>query len=302
MRVLLTGAAGFIGSQVAARLVARGHEVHATLRDNPGVAKLRGLGLPVSSVVAPLEDTERLAQAAASCDAVVHLAFDHRIEMPKALALELHVLQALTDALAGTNKPLVATSATGVLGDTGLAAVAEDHPSQPGFPAAARRQAENYVVQAATRQIRTSVIRVPLRVHSAAGGGPIARQMAQAHKAGVSRYIGTGENRLASVHLSDLAELFVLAMESAPAGSIYNGAGGDVGQKECAEAIARRLGIGAQSITREQAMEALGPFFTLLMSLNNCVSHQRAHDELGWRPYRATSSVIEDIAAMPLPQ
>ena len=79
-RVLVTGGAGFIGSNLADRLAAAGHEVtvyDALLR--PGVeANLRWLqerhGAAIKPLTADIRDAGRLAEAAAGADAVFHLA------------------------------------------------------------------------------------------------------------------------------------------------------------------------------------------------------------------------------------
>ena len=67
MRVLLTGASGFVGGYLAPALVSAGHEVHALVR-NPGYEAPSGL----TPLVADLERLDRAALP--EVDAVAHFA------------------------------------------------------------------------------------------------------------------------------------------------------------------------------------------------------------------------------------
>src|SRR2546426_10952849 len=72
MKVCVTGATGFIGSQVAAKLVAAGHEVRVTVRDR---RRLRALeGLDVEAVQANVLDRRALRRAFAGCELGFHVA------------------------------------------------------------------------------------------------------------------------------------------------------------------------------------------------------------------------------------
>jgi UDP-glucuronate decarboxylase len=67
VRVLLTGAAGFVGSRVARELLARGHEVHAVVRGSDPSPRLRdatGIRLLRRNVVDEVEIRELVAQVA----------------------------------------------------------------------------------------------------------------------------------------------------------------------------------------------------------------------------------------------
>jgi nucleoside-diphosphate-sugar epimerase len=76
MRVLITGATGFIGFHTAARLRAEGHDVVALVRDaDKGERVLGPLGVSTDDlVVADMTDREAVARAVADADAVVHAA------------------------------------------------------------------------------------------------------------------------------------------------------------------------------------------------------------------------------------
>jgi nucleoside-diphosphate-sugar epimerase len=307
MHVLLTGATGFIGSRVAVRLSARGHRITAAIRTEATVDRLRALNIGLGSLVASLEQPDELATFARSVDAVVHLAFDHALQRTAGLSVaealgaavmkERRVVGALVDALAGTGRPLILTTACGILGDTGKNPVDESHLSPSNFPPAARRVVEDDSMAAAQRGVRTAVIRPPLLTHSSQPVGPVHRLKEAARQAGLAGYIGVGDNRLSCVNVEDLADLYLLALEEAAPGSVFNGAGADISTRELAEIMGRALGSGVrvEAISRERAMEIWGPFAGALMAINNRCSNLRARGELGWRPYEKSHSLEEDL-------
>jgi dihydroflavonol-4-reductase len=72
MRILLTGASGFVGATLAPLLVEAGHALRCLLR--PGSAAENLAGVPFERAAGALEDARALADAVRGCDAVVHLA------------------------------------------------------------------------------------------------------------------------------------------------------------------------------------------------------------------------------------
>lgn len=72
MRILVTGATGFIGSRVVRMLVERGHAVRALIRSNRRAGRLAGL--PMETVWGDLFEPPSLVRAARGCEACIHLA------------------------------------------------------------------------------------------------------------------------------------------------------------------------------------------------------------------------------------
>src|SRR6266576_2706471 len=72
MRVLVTGAAGFIGSHLCRRLVADGHEVVGFDDLSDGLTENLGDVPEVRLVVADLRDERAVRKAAAGCHVVLH--------------------------------------------------------------------------------------------------------------------------------------------------------------------------------------------------------------------------------------
>ena len=167
MRIFVTGATGFIGSAVVGDLLAAGHQVLGLTRSDAGEAALRARGAEAHR--GDLSDPAGLAAGARASDGVIHLAFDHDFsKYMEAGEQEQRVIQAMVEALAGTGKPLVAASGTGVVPPGGTerdAALTEGFSMVRGIP-------DTMVVAAAERGVRSSVVRLPPSVAWAGQPGP----------------------------------------------------------------------------------------------------------------------------------
>ena len=129
---------------------------------------------------------------------------------------------AMLDALKGTNKPFVYTSGVWVLGNTGDQPADESSPLKPVRIVEWRPAAEQRVFDAAKQGVRGIVIR-PAIVYGRAGGLP-GMFVQSAHQSGAAQYIGEGQNRWPFVHVEDLADLYVRAVEKAPPGTLLHAA------------------------------------------------------------------------------
>jgi nucleoside-diphosphate-sugar epimerase len=208
-------------------------------------------------------------------------------------AIDGPAIDSILEALAGTNKPFVYTSGIWSHGDTGGAVVDETSPPRPAALVAWRQGVEDRVLAAARRGIRTVVIR-PAIVYGRGGGLP-AEFVQSARKEGAARYVGTGKNRWPFVHVDDLADLYLLALEQAPAGSVLLGvAGPSRTVSDVAAAASRGAGAGGRTVAwpLEEARQKLGPYADALV-LDQQASGRRAQELLGWQPHRP--DVLEDI-------
>jgi nucleoside-diphosphate-sugar epimerase len=96
--------------------------------------------------------------------------------------------------------------------------------------------------------------------------------------------MGDGANRWPAADTRDIAALYRLALEKAPAGSRLHGVGDEgIPFKTIAETIAGKLGIQARSVSAEQAPEYLG-FLAAFAGLDNPSSNARTRALLGWEP------------------
>lgn len=285
MRVFLPGATGYIGSAVAERLRAAGHEVSGLARSDAAAAKLTAAGIrPIHGDLSKLASVGSAARAA---DATISLAttYDGTIDGP--------AVEAILDALAGSDKPFIYTSGIWSHGDTGGAVVDESTPPRPAALVQWRQAVEDRVREAARRGIRTVVIR-PAIVYGRGGGIP-AGFVQSAREEGAARYVGTGENRWPFVHVDDLVDLYLLALERAPAGSLLLGVTGSAhAVREVAAAASRGAGAGGRTVgwPLEEARQKLGAYADAL-ALDQQASGRRAEELLGWRPHRP--DVLEDM-------
>ncbi len=274
MRVLLTGATGYLGSAAAEALRAAGHEVAGLARSDGAAARLEAAGFAARR--GDLARPETLAEPVADADAVVHAA-----ALPG--DADAAAVAAMLRMLAGTGRPLVYTSGAWVLGSTGGTVADEDAPTDAAELVAWRPAVEQAVLSSAARGVRGVVLR-PTVVYGRGGGTP-GSMVRSAQRKGVVRYVGDGRQRWPFVHVDDLAELYVLALDAAPGTLLHASAGPSVAAREVAEAAAASHGARAEPWPLEAARATLGAFADAL-ALDQQVSAGRARRLLGWEPRR----------------
>jgi nucleoside-diphosphate-sugar epimerase len=282
MRVFVTGATGFIGSAVVRELLDAGHEVVGLARSDQGAVAVAAAGAAVHR--GDLEDLDSLRRGAAGADGVIHTAFNHDFTVSRSDAARTdgRAVEAMAEALAGSDRPLVITSGTGGLAPGRLAT--EDTPIDVGRDMMGRYGVEEMAVTFVRRGVRPSVVRFPPTVHGRGDHGFIAILIDLARRRGVSAYPGDGANRWPAVHRLDAAHLFRLALESAPAGARLHGVGDEgIAVRDIAEVIGRTLELPVRPIPLEQANDHFG-FLGAFFSLDCPASSAQTRKLLGWRP------------------
>ncbi|MET8627643.1 SDR family oxidoreductase [Kitasatospora sp. NPDC004669] len=284
MRVFVTGASGHLGSAIVPELLAAGHDVVGLARSDAGAATVTAYGATAHR--GDLADPGAIAKAAADCDGVIHLAFNHEQlrsgNFPAAVAADLALVHALGDALAGAGKPLVAASGTLGLVSAGLGRPGtEEDAGGPG----GRTDNENAVLALAERGIRASVVRIPPITHSTLDRGGFARTLiAIAQRTGVAGYPGDGTNRWPAGHTLDVGHLFCLALANAPAGTRWHAAGDEgIELREIAQSIGDHLGVPTASIPADRLQAHFG-FLAMVIALDNPTSTTVTRQVLGWEP------------------
>ncbi|MGW3346873.1 SDR family oxidoreductase [Nonomuraea rubra] len=287
MRVFVTGASGHLGSAVVPELISAGHEVVGLARSEASAAALKALGAEVR--LGDLDDLDGLREAASAADGVIHLAFKHDAmvagDYAAAIEADLAALRAFGEALAGTGKPFVGTSGTGMLADPSGRVGTEELVLSPGAGLQARIGAENLAIGLAGSGVRASVVRLPPTVHSELDrAGFIPMVIAAARAAGESGYLGDGANRWPAVHTLDAARVYRLALEQAPAGSRLHAVGDEgVPFLEIAEAIGRHLDVPVAAVPSDRAQDRFG-FLAAIVPLDNPTSSERTRRLLDWQP------------------
>lgn len=212
---------------------------------------------------------------------------------PVALPIALQVIEVIGDTLAGSGKPFVITSVTTMVSSLGRPATEEDQ-AQAGSPGSPRSAAEKMAIALAERGVRSSAVRLAPCVHDTGRQGFATSLADLAREKGVSAYVGDGSNRWPAIHRLDAANLFRLAVESAPAGSRLHGAGEEgILFRNIAEAIGLRLNLPVSSISREAADEHFG-WLAPFVLMDNPTSNVLTRKRLGWEPLEST--LIADIA------
>ena len=290
MKVFLTGTTGYIGGSVAVRLVQAGYSVRGLARGGVKADALAASG--ITAVPGTLDDYELLKAEARAADGVVNAADSrHR-----------GAIQALIDGLRGSSKPLIHTSGIGMVSrDTQGEASREEAmddagPVAPGphLVQQTLRMQEQLVLDAAVQGTRSCVLSNSL-IYGVTLGLPaesvqLPLMARQARADGEARFVGRGLNRWSNAHIADVADLYVRALERAPAGTFYFVENGEASFADMAEAIARRLGLGsARSWSLENAAAVLGEMpARYLLGSDSRVRATCAKRDLGWAPQHTT--------------
>ncbi len=284
MPIFVTGASGWIGSAVVAELISAGHDVVGLARSDASAAAVAATGAQVRR--GDLGDLDVLRAVAAESDGVVHLAFRHDIafsgDFDTAVSSDLAAIEALGEALAGTDRPLAIAS--GLAGLTpGVLATERDAP-EPSPGPGGRIGNERVALALAERGVRAMSVRFAPTVHGDGDHGFVAMIVAADRAAGSAAYIGDGANRWPAVHRFDAARLVRLGIESAPPGSVLHAVGEEgVALRDVAEAIGRGLDLPVASVSPEQAGAQFG-FLAGFLGMDMPVSSELTRELLSWEP------------------
>ncbi|MET0746964.1 MAG: SDR family oxidoreductase [Rhizobium sp.] len=292
MRIFLTGATGFIGTALVPELLGAGHQVIGMTRSQAGAEALRAAG--AEAHLGTLEDLDSLRRGAEKAEGVIHVAFDHDFSrFAENCEKDSRVIAALGGALAGSDRPLLITSGTGMGGrGHGLLAVEDAFDTSHPNPRIASELAGNRLLEAG---VNVSVMRLP-QVHDTRKQGLITPLLDIIRAKGASAYVGDGRNRWPAGHLSDVVRLYRLALEKAKPGARYHAVGEEgVESREIAEALGRGLKLPVVSIPPEKAAEHFG-WMGMFVGLDMPASSALTQERLGWTPTGPT--LIADLDAM----
>ena len=282
MRVFVTGATGFIGTVVVRDLIRSGHQVLGLTRSEAGAKALAAAGAQVHR--GDLEDLESLRSGAAQSDGVIHTAFIHDFSKFKEnCEIDRRAIEAIGSALAGSNRPLVITSGTLLVKPGQVATEDTALPDDSSIP----RVSEQTGLALIPKAVRVSVVRLP-QVHDRDKAGLVSFLIALAREKGVSAYVGEGRNRWSAVHRLDVAPVYRLALEKAPAGATYHAVSEEgVALRDIAHAIGRGLNLPVVSKVGNDVASHFG-WMTGFASMDGPASSALTQQRLGWHPAQST--------------
>lgn len=287
MKVFVTGAGGFIGSAIATNLVQHGHQVVGLIRREAQAADLARLG--ITQLVGSLDDRALLIAQAQQADAVINAAdSDHR-----------GAVEALIEGLAGSQKPLLHTSGSSIVGDasggeSSDAVYDEDALPEPTADKAPRVAIDRLVLDASQRGVRSAVLCNTLiyghGVMPGAKSVQLPRLLSQAQKSGIVRHVGPGRNIWSNTHIDDVAEAYRLALEKAGAGEFAFIESGEASFIDMSTAMAKALKMDPpQDWPLEDAKREWGyEMASYGLGSNSRVRGRRAREQWGWVPKRTS--------------
>ena len=247
-RVIVTGGAGFIGRAVVERLGDRGDEIAALVRDPDRARHLVRSG--VTLIKSDLGDHGTLRAAMAGASAVIHGAGSYKVgiarsERPAMWKANVEVTERVLDAAIAAGVPRIAyISTVNVFGNTHGAVVDETYRRnlEDGF-LSWYDETKFRAHEAAEARIAAGapiVIVQPGQVYGPHDHSVASQQLALAH-AGRLPYIGLPDTGLAWVHVHDLADGIVAALDRGRIGEAYSLAG-ECLRFDAAIRIAARVG------------------------------------------------------------
>ena len=293
MKVFITGATGFIGSAIVTELLEAGHEVLGLVRSEEGARSLRAIGADVH--FGNLFDIESICKGAAAADAVIHTAFNHDdfTVFKESCENDRRIIEALGEVYAGDQRPIIVTSALGLL-PRGRVVYESDSPASGPIPRTATEQAADTV---AASGVRIAVVRLSPTVHGEGDRGFIHRLIGIAREKGISVYQEEEMNYWPAVHRGDAAKLYLLALENVAKGGerFHAAAEQGVSFKDIAISIGKGLNIPVLAKSKEDAAVHFGSF-AHFAAIDVQASSDETRTILGWQP--AGPDLINDIASV----
>ncbi|MFZ4404291.1 MAG: TIGR01777 family oxidoreductase [Pseudobdellovibrionaceae bacterium] len=225
MKILITGATGLIGKELGKALALKDHQLVVISR-SAEKAKLV-LPFPCEVIEGDLEKSPLLLPAV---DAVIHLAGTSVAEgrwtaEQKKSILESRVLgtRHLLQSLSAAPSVFISSSAIGIYGDRGDEELTESSSTGPGFLAEVCKQweaeAEKIHARSGFSGVRTVYMRTGVVL--ARSGGALEK-MLWPFRAGIGAALASGQQKMSWIHIDDLVQLFIFALENPSAQGAIN--------------------------------------------------------------------------------
>jgi UDP-glucose 4-epimerase len=261
MHVLVTGGAGFLGSHLAAALLARGDEVEAL--DDLSTGRAGNLPAGAVLVEADLRDRERVREAVSRADLVLHFGAAVGAEVVArdpagTWSRNVEGTAALLDAAARHGRRVLLASSSEVYGPEGGGPLREDDPvrlrphGRRDVYALSKAAGEAYALALHRSHLLPVTV---VRLFNVVGarqsdryGMVLPRFVAAARAGRPLEVYGDGSQRRCFLHVGDAVRaLLALAGTAASEGVIVNvGTDREIPIRELAETVAEEVGGGAR--------------------------------------------------------
>jgi nucleoside-diphosphate-sugar epimerase len=286
MKILVTGASGFVGRAVCSELDRREHEVVALVR-RPG-SEPAG----TRAQIGDLTDAASLQEAVPSQnpDAVVHLAAEIASQRDARRIREVNIegTRRLLEACAAEGSPRFVLASTVVTGEAHGELLEPDKPLPVETPyGESKQEAERLVRESGLDAV---VVR-PSHVYGA-GGWYAEELVKRLRQPGRLAVVGQGDNLWDVVRVEDVASAIADAVESAPAGAVYHVADDEpITFYDFVALTARELGVGPpRRIPVWLANVVAGRNAVRAAVRSARSSNARIKQELGWEPSFPTAA------------
>jgi uncharacterized protein len=242
MNVTVTGASGFLGTRLLDRLLRDGHSLHI-------LGRKRKQGLPAAVKFSSWDavHAEAPLESLAGADAVIHLAGEpvaqrwnadvkRRIRESRSTGTR-HLVRAI-GKLSRRPRVLISASAGGYYGDRGEEVLTESSAPGHDFLAEVCKEWEREARAAEVFGVRVAMVRIGLVLGTEGGA---LKQMLTPFRLGVGGRLGSGEQWMPWIHIDDLIEMFVFALDRTVSGPLNGAAPQPVRNAQFTAALARTI-------------------------------------------------------------
>ena len=317
MKVLVTGATGFIGSRVVRKLLEKGADIRVLVRKKSNLENISGLHVDLA--YGDLTEPESLYDALEGCEALFHVAAEYKLWIPEPKSIYRTNVEGTVNlmkaALQKGIKRIVYTSSVATLGINPDGTPADENTPVTLQDMIGHYKRSKYIAEEKVKEMikKAKLPATIVNPSTPIGPGdikptPTGRLIVEAASGRMPAYVDTGLN---IVHVDDVADGHVLAFERGRIGERYILGGENLTLKELLERIARITGKPAPKIRLSpnvilplayvveffSKITKKEPFVTVdgvLMSKKKMFfSIEKAKKELGYNP-RPVDEAIKD--------
>lgn len=245
MNIFMTGATGFIGKTIVKRLLSEGHTVTALLLPDDSDAGLEEVRIARGDITIP----DTLLNKMNAHDAVIHLAgsVGYGLKMETCLKINRDgTFNVAREAIHSGIRRFIHFSSVSVYGRVPDVSIAEDFPLKKiGDPYGDTKIDAENILNRYVQQDKLDLTVVRPTVIYGPGDDKFLPKLMENLRSGKARIIGSGENSVDLIHISDVAEFVTLLLKDERSiGKVYNLTNPDNPTwKEMLEEIASVMGV-----------------------------------------------------------